>query len=315
MTGFDVIVIGMSPLAITLITVFSVLAFLLLFYFLFSFGLAFYLTHPKRFDKEFTHKVDVDKGLIPSDMSYMKREPIKVKMDDGSYIFGDFSENEEGKGIMIIAHGYTWNREGSLKYAQFFYKHGFSILIYDERGHGENKSKFTTMGYKEGKDIVNIVNYCREKYGNDLPIGLHGESMGGASVLEAMQYSPKVDFVINDCGYSSLRKLLLHKMRQAHIPSFFIYGSNIMLKMFFHFSMEDVIPMNEVKKSNIPLLIIHGANDNFVPPDEAKEIYQARKENSEIHLIEGADHAQSYQVNPQAYEEICMSFIDKILRR
>ncbi len=305
----------MSPLAITLITISSAFVFLVLLYFLLSYILAFYLTHPKRFEKEFTHQVDVDKGLIPSDMSYMKRNPIEIKMDDGSYIHGDFSENEERKGIMIIAHGYTWNREGSLKYAQFFYKHGFSILIYDERGHGENTTRFTTMGYMEGKDIVNIVNYCRENYGSDLPIGLHGESLGGASVLQAMQYSPKIDFVIDDCGYSSLRKLLLHKMKQNHIPSFFIHGSNAMLKMCFHFSMEDVVPKNAVKKSNIPLLIIHGANDDFVPTEEGMEIYQARKENSEIHLIEGASHAQSYQVNPQAYEQMCMSFINKILRR
>ncbi len=305
----------MSPLVITLITVFSILGFLIILYFILSYALAFYLTHPKRFSKEFTHKVDVDKGLIPSDMSYMKREEIEIEMDDGSLIHGDISEKENARGIMIIAHGYTWNREGSLKYAQFFYKNGFSTLIYDERGHGENTSTFTTMGFKEGKDIVNIVNYCRKRYGKDIPIGLHGESMGGASVLEAMQYSPEVDFVIDDCGYSSLRKLLLHKMKQAHIPSIFIHGSNLMLKLLCGFSMDDVIPMEEVKKSKIPLLIIHGENDNFVPTEEGKEIFEARKENSEIHLIPMADHAQSYQVNPQAYEEICMSFINNILRR
>ncbi len=305
----------MSPLAISSIAVTSVFVFLILLYFLLSYILAYCLTHPKRVKKEFTHQVDVDKGLIPSDMAYMKREPIEIKTNDGTYIHGDFSENTERKGIMIIAHGYSWDREGSLKYAQFFYKHGFSILIYDERGHGENKTKFTTMGYQEGKDIVSIVHYCREKYGYHLPIGLHGESMGGASVLLAMQYSPKIDFVIEDCGYSSLQKLLLHKMKQSHIPSFFIHGSNVMLKMFFHFSMEDVVPSNAVKISTIPLLIIHGSDDDFVPVDEGMEIYQARKDNSEIRIIEGASHAQSYQVNPQAYEEMCMSFINKILRR
>lgn len=305
----------MSPLVITLIVIFSILAFLLITYFLLSFALAHYLTHPKRFKKEFTHQVDIDKGLIPLDMSYMKREPIEIRMEDGSYIHGDYSKNENEIGIMIIAHGYTWNREGSLKYAQFFYKHGFSILIYDERGHGENKTKFTTMGYKEGRDIVNIIEYCREKYGKDIPIGLHGESMGGASVLEAMKYHPDINFVIDDCGYSSLRKLLLHKMKQAHIPSIFIHGSNIMLKWLYKFSMEDVVPKDCVKDSDIPLLIIHGANDDFVPPDEGKEIFEARKDGSEFHLVPGADHAQSYQVNPQAYEEICMSFINNVLRR
>ncbi len=305
----------MSPVVIALIIVFSVLAFLVIAYFLMSFLLARFLTHPKRFKKDFTHKVDVDKGLIPADMSYLKREPVSIKMSDGSYINGDFSQNGDNKKIVIIAHGYTWDREGSLKYAQFFFKHGFSILVYDERGHGENKTKFTTMGFNESKDVIDIVKYCHQRFGGDAVVGLHGESMGAASVLQSLKYHPNVSFVIEDCGYSSLRKLLIHKMKQTHIPTFFIHGANLMLKVFYKFSMEDVIPMNALKESDVPLLIIHGKNDDFVPPDEGEEIYETRKQNSDFHLIDGAKHAESYQVNPQAYEEICMSFINHIFER
>ncbi len=305
----------MTPWVIALIILFSVLAFLLIAYFALSFGLAHFLTHPKRFKKEFTHKVDVDKGLIPADMSYLKREPISIKMSDGSFICADFSPNKDNEKIMIIAHGYTWNREGSLKYAQFFFKNGFSILLYDERGHGENKTKFTTMGYKEGRDVVDIVNYCHQRFGEDAIIGLHGESMGAASILQSLQYHPNVSFAIEDCGYSSLRKVLLHKMKQAHISTIFIHGINQMLKCFYKFSMEDVIPLDSAKVSDKPILIIHGAKDNFVPTCEGEEVYEACKDHAVIHLVEGANHAESYQVNPQAYEEICMSFINKTFER
>lgn len=118
----------MSPLVITLITVFSILGFLIILYFILSYVLAFYLTHPKRFSKEFTHKVDVDKGLIPSDMSYMKREEIEIELDDGSLIRGDISEKENARGIMIIAHGYTWNRKVPLNMPNSFIRMVFQLL-------------------------------------------------------------------------------------------------------------------------------------------------------------------------------------------
>ena len=307
----------MPKILIILIAVIASIVFLFLLYFIIVASMAYYLLHPKRISKEEAHQVDVDKGQIPLDMGYLKREPISVKADDGAYIEGDFSPNKDNKKIMIIAHGYGWNREGSLKYAQFFYKHGFSILLFDERGHGESKERYTTMGYKEGQDIARLVNYCIEKYGEETIIGLHGESMGASSVLESLKYDPKVAFAIEDCGYSDLPTLLLHRMKSSSIPfpAFFLPGASLITKLFYGFSLKEVSPKETIKKSKTPLLIIHGEDDSYVPTIEGKEIYASRPNGSEIHLVPKAIHARSYEVNPQAYEEICMGFINKIPER
>ncbi len=305
----------MSPSLIIVLSLLSVIVFLFLIYIVIAAIMASYLLHPKRISKEEAYQVDVDKKQIPLDMSYLKRESLSIKADDGAYIEADFSPNGDNKKIMIIAHGYGWNREGSLKYAQFFFKHGFAILLFDERGHGESKEKFTTMGYKEGQDVAHLVRYCHEKYGEDALIGLHGESMGASSVLESLKYNPEIAFLIDDCGYSDLPTLLLHRMKCAHIPfpAFFLPGVNVITRLFYGFSIKDVSPRETIKKNVTPLLIFHGEDDDFVPTIEGKEIYASRPVGSEIHIIPKAIHARSYEVNPQAYEEICMGFINKIL--
>ncbi len=307
----------MPKIYIALIVVISSIAFLFLLYFIIVASMARYLLRPKRISREEAYKVDVDKKQIPLDMGYLKREPLSIKADDGAYIDGDFSPNGDNKRIMIIAHGYGWNREGSLKYAQFFFKHGFSVLLFDERGHGESEERYTTMGYKEGKDIATLVQYCLDKYGNDAIVGLHGESMGASSVISSLRYKKKVAFAIEDCGYGDLYSLLLHRMRCSHIPcpAFFLPGVNIIAKIAYGFSLKDVSPKEDIKRSDVPLLIIHGADDDFVPTKEGQAIYDARPEGSEIHIVKGAIHARSYEVNPQAYEEICMGFINKIPER
>lgn len=299
------------------IIILSIALFLLLGYFIIALSMDAYLLHPKRIGKEEAHQVDVDKGQIPLVMDYLERKPISIKARDGAYIEGDFSSNGDNKKIMVIAHGYSWNREGSLKYAQFFYKHGFSILLFDERGHGESKEKFTTMGYKESQDIADLVEYCHKEYGDDALIGLHGESMGAASVLASLEYNPKIAFAIDDCGYSDLSSLLLHRMKRSHIPfpSFFLPGANLVCKSFYGFSIKDVSPKKAIAKSDVPVLIFHGEDDDYVPTLEGKEIYEAREANTELHIVPGAIHARSYEVNPQAYEEICMGFINKILEK
>ena len=300
----------LSNLEISLIWIFSILGFLILLYLLISFLIMFLISHPKKLPLKEAYDLDFKKGLIPGNMPDFKREKISIKMRDDTIINGDISINGDNKKIIILAHGYTWNRNGQLKYAQFFFKHGFSILIYDERGHGENKTKFTTFGYKEGKDLDDIIKWTKEKY-NPSIIGLHGESLGAATVLMALKENPEVNFAIEDCGYSNMKEVLFYKMKEFHIPRLFFFGINFFLKLILHYSVNDVLPIEGAKNASIPLLIIHGDKDNYINVKHAYDIYEVSKKHSEIKIISGADHALSYETDPTFYESICMDFIKR----
>ena len=65
---------------------------------------------------------------------------------------------------VIISHGYTDNRIGSLKYAKLYLSLGYSCVIYDLRGHGLNESTFTTYGIREGQDVAALVKDTRARY-------------------------------------------------------------------------------------------------------------------------------------------------------
>lgn len=296
---------------IALIIVGGIILIILLLYIFISIYLTKYLSYPKKHDLEWTHNFDVEKGLIPKDMSYLKREPIQIKARDGTIIEGDFSLHENQKGIVVLAHGYTWTREGCLKYAQFFYKNGYSVFLFDERSHGNSKYKYTTMGYLESRDICDIVSYLRDRFGKEVIIGLHGESMGAASVMMALGQDIDVQFAIEDCGYASLKELIKYKLRCMHLPSIFCFGSNIFLKMFEKYHLEDVNPSKNASKSNIPLLIIHGESDDFVPFKDSDVIYKENINHAEKYTVKGAFHAESYEKNPQKYEEVVMDFINR----
>lgn len=298
----------MNKLEISLTIAFSIIGFLVILYFLASFLMMYFISHPKKLSRKEALDVDIKKGLISEDLSYLKREELNIKMRDGTIIHGDFSSNINNKKIMILLHGYTWNRNGQIKYAQFFFKYGYSIYLYDERGHGENDTKFTTFGVKEGQDLTDIIKYFRNKY-KDSIIGVHGESLGAASVLMSLKENPDINFAIEDCGYASFKEVLLHKMKEHHIPRFFIWGINIFLKLIFHYSFKDCKPYLGAKVSNISLLIIHGDKDKFIDIKHAYKIYEEGKNHSTLKIFNGADHALSYQTNPLLYESICMDFI------
>ena len=302
----------MSVPVLVITVIFSTLAFLAIVYFAVGFFLAKYLSKPKRFDAEYCHKIDVEKGLIPENIPELKREPLNIISFDGELIHGDYSPAPNSRGVIITAHGYTWTREGNVKYARMFYNAGFSVYLFDERGHGKNTTKYTTMGYKEGKDVAAIVNYFRNMLGKNALIGLHGESLGAACVMMSLKETNEVDFAIEDCGYISLSKLLQHVIKPMHVPAFFLWGADISLRLFFHYSYKKVNPGEAAASSKVPMLIIHGDADNFIPLENGKEIYSLCSNHAKIEIFPGADHALSYQSDPERYTKIVNDFVDHI---
>ena len=64
-----------------------------------------------------------------------------------------------------------------------------------------------------------------------------------------------------------------------------------------------------VRRTKIPILIIHGDKDNLAPLYMAKEIYNSCKSNKEIYIVHGAGHAENYKKDPEGYEKIITTFI------
>jgi fermentation-respiration switch protein FrsA (DUF1100 family) len=301
------------PVLISLSILIPLLLVLLVIYLIVCGMLVKFMSHPKREDMAFTYQVDVDKGLIPSKLPYQVEE-IVIPCRDKTEIHGELLLHENPVGVVIIAHGYTWTRNGSIKYAQIFEKLGYTCLIFDERGHGENKTDFCSMGFYEGRDINDIIIWTKNRF-KGLPIGLHGESMGAASVLMSLKEKPGLKFIIEDCGYSSLYDLIRYKLKQMHlIPGLFIHTADLMLKIKYGYHLKDVEPKKWVKDIDIPLLIIHGEKDDFVPSYMANEIYEANKNHCQIVTFENAGHALSYQTNKEKYEKVLTEFVNNIER-
>jgi len=293
-----------------------IIASLLLLFLALSFGLAFYfahlLTHPHFYDRDFCRKTDIDKGLIPEEVLSWKKENCPVTMEDGYVLHGDFYPGSKDR-LLIFAHGYTWTREGSLKYARLFHRLGYSLYLYDERGHGDNVRTKVTLGYRESKDLHEVVRFFRKRLGEKAVIGLHGESMGGATVLLEMEHAEDdLSFVIADSPFASMRELMHYQIHLYHVPGYVADLSNLILKVNDRFSYRDVEPKESLKKSTVPLLLIQGDHDTFIPPGQTKELYEARKEKTTLKYFKGADHTQSYLSDPEGYEETETEFLRSI---
>ena len=243
----------------------------------------------------------------------LSRTDYTVEGANGYVLHVQLLENPEPTSrYVIISHGYTDNRMGSLKYARIYLDLGFNCIIYDLRGHGENEPIFTSYGILEGRDIALLVEDTRERYPQISQLGLHGESLGAASTISSLAYGPEVDFVVADCGFESIERVLRDGYKAAGVPGILFDLADLGARMRFGCSLKDARPIDALDGNQLPILFIHGAADPFIVPANSQDMFDRTQGAREIRLIDGAGHAESALVAPGLYEEYVGEFLESL---
>lgn len=214
--------------------------------------------------------------------------------------------------FVILSHGYTDNRLGSLKYVPMYLDLGFNCVIYDLRGHGENEPTFTTYGILEGQDLALLVKDTRAKHPEITRLGLHGESLGAATTITALKYQPEVDFVVADCGFSDIENVLREGYKNANVPVFLADMADFGARLRYRYALKHMRPIDALTTNTVPVLFIHGEDDAFILPRNSQDMYDRTQGLRDIHLIPGAGHAESILKAPEAYQEYVREFLQRL---
>lgn len=243
-------------------------------------------------------------------------EIVTVQSHDGLTLSGRYYHVEDGAPLDICFHGYrsSWMTDFSGG-SELSRQMGHNLLLIDQRAHGKSQGSTITFGLLERLDLLTWVDYISSRFGSGTPIFLYGISMGGATVLMAPQEQlpSNVSGIIADCPYANAMEIILHVAKDMPIPlwltrPFVILGARI----FGRFDIRETDARKELPHARIPVLIIHGEADGFVPA-EMSDLVSSNPGHITRHTFPGADHGISYLVDPQRYRKIVMDFVEQAL--
>lgn len=212
---------------------------------------------------------------------------------------------------VLLSHGYTDNRFGSLKYTKMYLDLGFNVIVYDLRGHGENEPTFCTYSVRERKDLIALIQDCRDRH-QPAVLGIHGESLGAATSIACLEDKPQIDYVVADCGFSDISNVLKGGVKSMHLPEGLVPLASVCARLRYGYSYDMMRPIDSLADNEIPILFIHGAEDSFILPENSERMEKETKGYSELHLIPGAAHAASVLTAPEEYQEIVEAFLAHI---
>ena len=252
-------------------------------------------------------------GLI-REMDELPFEPVTIRSRDGLQLFGRYYAVAEGAPLQIQMHGYRGHalRDfcGGNKLAR---EAGLNTLVVDQRAHGKSEGHTISFGINERWDCLQWAEYAAQRWPG-VPISLAGISMGAATVLMAsdLPLPEEVKGIIADCGYSSPRAIIKHVCWSLPKPFRIFYPfTSLSAELFGHFDPDAGSALGAVSNTTLPILLIHGEADGFVPCEMSREIAAACASKVRLETFPGAGHGVSYLSDPERYGRIVKEFLER----
>ncbi|WP_113927746.1 alpha/beta hydrolase [Bacillus sp. P14.5] len=241
-------------------------------------------------------------------------EEVEVESHDGLTLSAVLLKSQESNGkTVILAHGYKGSNEQMPGITKFYHEQGYDVLKPDARGHGKSEGGYIGYGWDDRKDYTRWVNLLIEDFGAE-EVYLHGFSMGAATVLmtSGEDLPAEVKGIIADSGYTSVEEELAHQLKYLYnLPAFPLMEiTSAVTKIRAGYTFSEASAVEQVKKNDLPLFIIHGDQDELVPTEMADVLYEQASGEKELWVVPGAGHTEAYTVAEEEYQKRLKAFLE-----
>lgn len=215
----------------------------------------------------------------------INHEEVLIDTSDGEKLYGYLIPYKEKTDKTIIyLHGNADNVSSWYTACTEIQKHvPVNALVVDYRGYGKSTGSPTRKGVIN--DSLAMYDYLIQRGIIPDDISIYGRSIGGAIGLE-LASRRKVKSIVLQSSFTCIRDIA--KDVYPLIPQIVI--------------LNNLLNSAElIKKTNIPVLISHGSNDETVPVKHSYKLFELANEPKKLIILEGAGHNDVSQFFNEEY--------------
>lgn len=247
-------------------------------------------------------------------------ERCTITSDRGDVLRGYYFPPDKPSDIIVIgSHGFHADHTvDPYTFIKHYHDRGWGFFCCDHVASGESSGDYVGFDYFESRDMLLWIDYLKSRFGSNIKLILHGVSMGASTVLQLADKCPDcVKLIISDCAYTGALDEFEHVVKSFGIraakPILWVF--NKMNIRFAGFDFKETDVRNSVVNAKVPILFIHGEEDDFVPLKMAQELYKiCGAPLKKIKTFKNASHAESLMKNEKEYLKTVDEFIDENLK-
>lgn len=216
-------------------------------------------------------------------------------------------------------HGYTGVPEETAKWAHRYARMGFTVLVPSQRAQDLSEGRYVGMGWLERNDLLNWIDLIASSDA-DARILLYGGSMGAATVMMTTgdpRLPRNVVSAIVDSGYTSARMVFIDSLRHSSrlpkpLAAVCVDAAGLFCKHYAGYDFSEATCLQSLRHTVIPMLFIHGEQDDIVSSRFLKINYEACSSiDREKLMVPDARHMEASVVDPELYWNTVNTFIKR----
>lgn len=227
------------------------------------------------------------------------------------------------RGTVLGLHPWQSNRAFALKQFGFLLEHGYQLFLPDARSNLfiENADAFNAYLAEDLEDLGRIMDHLKRR--DDVgPLAVYGCAWGGLEGILLAAREPRIQAVISDAGTLHYGLILVDFMNKMppyarndwEVVNQFIGKVTRKLEDRIGYDINRYDPRDAIGQiSPRPVMVIHGADDTFVPIQVSKDVYAAAQEPKTFLEGENFGHCDGMHRAPARYIPGVVIFLERSL--
>ena len=211
---------------------------------------------------------------------------------------------------LILLHSRGGTRQDTLEFGLPLWQAGFNLAMIDLRGHGTSEGEYFTFGYHEWQDVSGLVDYLESRAdGTATEVTLLGISAGGAVAIAAAAQDHRIDRLITIAAFADLDSTI--QAQVTWLPAFWRVRAIAQSEQLGHFSVRETSPLSAIRRVRAPVLIVHPADDRYIPLENGKQLFAAASSRKAFYVIAGATHETMLRQESKALRTRIIAFMSQ----
>ena len=249
-------------------------------------------------------------------------EDVSFQSRDGLHLVGWWFPAAGATKAAVLVHGKDQNRIDSSfdpgRIARFLLADGWSVLLFEMRGHGQSEGLRWGLGEYEPDDILAAIDLAAQKTNVARSrVATIGESMGGGSVLMTVGKDPSIGPVVVDSAYASA-PVVVNEVGPVYsgLPAFFTPGLVLASRVLYDIDIGSVVPVDVVRAHpERAFLFIQCEEDHTVAMHHGVDLKNASANvGTQLWLVKDCGHVKAFTTYPQAWQDHVLAFLHRELK-
>ncbi len=251
--------------------------------------------------------------ITPADLD-LDYEVVTFASRDGVNLSGWYIPSQNGATVILL-HGYGADRREMLGRAAMLAGHGYGLLLYDERAHGESGGDRRTFGWLDVDDVQAALDFLERQVDTDPErIGILGFSIGGQIALRAAAQTDRISAVIaDDPGFAMIKDLPECVSLDEQWITFNYWLGFKLLSWRTGVSAPPGVVEVIADIAPRPVFLIANQPEQHMGHRLIRHYYERASEPKTLWAIPEAGHGGGPAARPEEYEEKIVTFFNKAL--